>query len=347
MLELIEALGPDYVTAVACEAESAEFVRMVRESGVELFAIDMPRLRSASLLPFARGVRGLVCLIREFKPDIIHSNTVRAHILSAVAGRLTGVKVIWHIRDFTFPLPLYRLLCRMADRIVYLSKAIERVHGHKPGRTSVILNGTVPPIIDVQAERDRIRKEFAIAQETPVAVIVGRIYQGKGQDQFLRAAAVVKERITKAVFMLVGTGDEAYTQSLRQLAVDLGIAESTVFTGYHSDPVSFMCAADLVVQASVEPEGLARVLIEAMSIGRPTVGSVFGAPCEVIDDGVTGLLVNPTDTAKLADAMASVLSDAELSARLSQNAKRRFEEFFNQTRETQETITVYNSLLNG
>ena len=348
LLELLETLSPRYVPAVACPGVCPEFLEAMEPTRAKVFLTDMPRLRGpGAAIALACGVRNLRRAIRVFQPHIVHSNTVRAHIIGAIAARLCGVRTVWTIRDYTFPPRYYRLLAPLVDAVIFVSQHVRQsyVINSRPDRARVILNGVSPPTVDPPAERARIRSEHGIPDGVPLAVSVGQLIPWKGQDQFLRAAAVVKQRLPDARFMLVGDSRaDTYKSALRNLADREPLRDSVTFTGFRRDPVSFMCASDLVVHTSVEPEAFGRTLVEAMAVGRPVIASPYGGPSEIIEHGVNGLLVPPERTDELAQAMTDLLSDPDTCARLSRAGLSAFSERFHQTRETRAIEEVYDSL---
>jgi glycosyltransferase involved in cell wall biosynthesis len=164
----------------------------------------------------------------------------------------------------------------------------------------------------------------------PVVGIVARLEPWKGQELFLRAAARVTRDHPDAHFAVVGgailgwEGD--YPERLRCLAADLGIGDRVVFAGHQPDVWPWFDALDVAVTASTgEPFGL--VTVEAMSLGKPVVGVSSGGTEEIIEDGVSGILVPPGDPAALASAVSSILSDPPLHEKLSSGALRRAEVF--------------------
>jgi glycosyltransferase involved in cell wall biosynthesis len=286
--------------------------------------------------------------IRQFKPDIVHSNTVRAHLISLIAARLCRVKVVWTIRDATFPVRLHRLLADRVDRVICVSRAMAETYplARHPERLKIVLNGIIRPSVDSGVERARIRSEFGIPEDSPVITTVGILTASKGQEHFLEAARLIKRRIPQTHFMVVGgEPDEAYAAKLKEMAACPELEGSVSFTGFRRDALSFLCASDVVVQPSVEPEGFGRVHVEALSVGTPLVSSPYGGPSEIIEDGVSGLLVPPLPVEPMADAVVKVLMNSDLARRLAEGGRKRFDECFDQDRETQAVQDVYVDLL--
>jgi glycosyltransferase involved in cell wall biosynthesis len=160
----------------------------------------------------------------------------------------------------------------------------------------------------------------------PTVGIVGRLQPWKGQEIFLRAAARLAEVRADLRFMVVGGAilgwEGSYPDDLRRRAADLRIADRVHFAGHQADVHSWYDALDVVVHASFEePFGL--VLVEAMALGKPLVATNVGGPLEIVENGISGLLVPPGDPERLAEAVERILGDRGLASTLSQGAVER------------------------
>jgi glycosyltransferase involved in cell wall biosynthesis len=147
--------------------------------------------------------------------------------------------------------------------------------------------------------------------------------RAKGVEALVAAAALMR---TRAQLLLVGDGPDR--PRVERLARRLGIADRVHVTGFvpHERVPAVLASADLLVLPSFYEE-LGTVLVEAMQVGLPTVASRVGGIPEVVEDGVTGLLVAPRDPAALATAIDTVLSDPQLARRLGANALARAPEY--------------------
>jgi glycosyltransferase involved in cell wall biosynthesis len=192
----------------------------------------------------------------------------------------------------------------------------------------------IPPGTDIASVRERVGsgQQLRAQQgwEGPVVGMVARLEPWKGHELFLRAAATIANSHPATRFVVVGgallgwEGD--YPERLRTLAHDLKIGDRVMFTGHQVDVYPWFDAMDVSVTASTgEPFG--RVTVEAMSLGKPVVGVRSGGTAEIIEDGVSGILVPPNNPAALASAVSSILSDSALRARLSRGGERRAESF--------------------
>jgi glycosyltransferase involved in cell wall biosynthesis len=154
--------------------------------------------------------------------------------------------------------------------------------------------------------------------------IVGRLAEWKGQRLAIEAFASAFPE-GGALLRVVGApmfGEEAYAESLPELAVSLGVADRVEFCGFVDDVAGVLGATDVVVHASVLPEPFGQVVIEAMGAGCAVVVADAGGPAEVVTDGVDGVLYPMGDRAALAAALRRLAGHAELRARLGAAAAR-------------------------
>jgi glycosyltransferase involved in cell wall biosynthesis len=322
----------------------------LRAAGVPVTLL--PRLAIVDR-PALRGLRGLlrlganVCvssfqlwrLIRRERPDIVHSNT--SVLLSAApAARLAGAAHVYHLREFYTEFPafwrLYRhYLTALSRRVFCVSQAVagQFSPAARARRAAVLYDGFPrDEFRDVAPERvARFRRAHGLAGG-PAVGVVGRVkLVRKGQETLLRAVALLREELPSLRAAVIGSpfpGNEAHATALRDLAHELGIEDRVVFTGDVEDVQAAYAALDVVVLPSGHPEPFGGVVIEAMALGRPVVGTAIGGTVEQIEDGVTGLLVPPADPPALAAALRRLLADADLRRSMGERGRRRFLERF-------------------
>jgi len=136
-----------------------------------------------------------------------------------------------------------------------------------------------------------------------------------------------------------------YRQELEALAGRLGIGERVTFTGHCADMPGLLPALEVLAHCSLQPEPFGRVFIEGMAAGVPVVGAADGAAPEIIADGETGLLVPPGDDAALAEAIARLLDEPALAAKIRTAARRRAEADFGLAAHVRQIEAIYRRLL--
>ncbi len=163
----------------------------------------------------------------------------------------------------------------------------------------------------------------------PRILMLGRLSPWKGQNVFLDAFAGAFPN-GGASAVIAGEalfGEESYGAQLREQVRRLGLDEFVEFTGHVDDTRSLIESSDIVVHASTSAEPFGQVVVEAMALGRPAIASNAGGPAEIITDGVNGLLIEPGNSADLAEAMRQLAADNEMRVSLACAARDRAREF--------------------
>ncbi len=171
---------------------------------------------------------------------------------------------------------------------------------------------------------ERIRARFA--GYGCIVLFVGRLAREKNLPNLLRAASLVVKRFPDTLFLIVGDGPER--KRLEHLAKELEIEKNVVFEGmveYDSLPAYYK-ACDIFVLPS-DHEGWGLVLVEAMAAGKPVVTTDVGLAGEVVEDGVTGIVVPRRNERELAEAIVRLIEDGELREKIGEEAKRRVLEY--------------------
>ncbi len=218
-----------------------------------------------------------------------------------------------------------------ADRLIANSKATQvqmEQLGQDPARMVMI-----HPTIDTRLFNPQRSNSMVVARHglkgRRVILTVARLVQRKGVDMVIKAMPRVLVAIPEAVYLIVGGGP--YQGKLEKLVEELGLEERVIFVGHVSDeelPL-YYCACDVFVLVSRtltdkgEMEGFGIVYLEAGACGKPVVAGRGGGVEEAVEDGVTGLLVDPLDVGEIAEAIVRILKDKELARRLGENGRKR------------------------
>ena len=181
--------------------------------------------------------------------------------------------------------------------------------------------------------------------EAPVFGLLGRLDQVKGHETFLAAAALARARFPAARFLAVGQGSPRRRADLETRCRALGLGEACEFTGFVAEVWPWLGRCRAGVVASTGSEAVSRAALEWMAAGRPLIASRVGCLPDLVEEGVTGLLVPPGDASALAAAMARLLGAPDLAARMGAEGRRRFEERFSLGRFGEETERLYGKIL--
>lgn len=383
----------DVMASVLLEAPSTELhlivpedgplVDRARDLGVGVSVLKMPipmmrlgdsrfrgrgRLRAlVEMVPqaVAVGVSGpayVRCLrraIQHLQPDVVHSNGIKSHVLSAFVGT-GGPRVVWHIRDFLGARPMagsiLRRLAHRATRAVAISNAVahdaRRVLPdlpidvvHNAIRTDVFTPGAGDGTVLDQ------RAGLPPARANVVRVgLVATYARWKGHGLFLEAAARLagrKEDGAPLRFYVIGgpiyeTRGSQYTgDELRQRARSLGIADCVGLVAFQENPADAYRCLDIVVHASTQPEPFGRTIVEAMACGKPVVVSRAGGAAELFGHMDNAIGVPPSDPAALADAIELLARDPDMRIRLGRSARHSAVERFSHTRLGPQFLRIY------
>ena len=271
----------------------------------------------------------LVRVAREGRASILHVHGYAAADFGRLAARRVGAALVLH-EHFADPrMPAYqgladRMLARLTDRAIAVSGStrdfLVRVRHVPAKRVRLIWNGA--PLAEfapvTAAAALATRRELGLPADAVVVGSISRLSEQKGHRYLLDAAARVLPRRPDARFLIVGDGDQI--ESLRRQAEALGIAPAVVFAGHRTDIPALLGALDVFCISSTY-EGTPLALFEAMAAGKAIVSTAVDGCREVLEDGVTGLLVPPRDPEALATALSRALDDAGLRAALAKRAR--------------------------
>ncbi|MEV0392186.1 glycosyltransferase family 4 protein [Polymorphospora rubra] len=258
--------------------------------------------------------------------DIIHANTAAAGIISALAVRGSGTRLVLHLRDLVTTeslgqfgyLAFTRIALGRASGIIANSQTtLGSAHGLFPAG---VPTAVLPSPIGIQ----RPATPPTVRPTVRTIGMIGRLQHWKGQHIFLRAFAD-QFRGTDTRGLIAGAplfGETAYAEELRRLAADLGIAEQVTFLGQIDDVAGFLDSIDLLVHASLRPEPLGQTVVQGLARAKPVIATEGGGPSEWIRDGINGLLVVPGQPEALAASMRKMADSPELRSALTEGAMR-------------------------
>jgi glycosyltransferase involved in cell wall biosynthesis len=373
LLNLVAHLDRSRYEPVVLLFADGPLVQLLRNKGVEVHIRPLhpsvggsrkDSLGTGSLLKFATMGRSLAfCgalagLMRRLSADLVHTNSLKADLIGGLSARLAGIPLLWHVRD------------RIADD--YLPRAVVRafrVAGRLiPDRlvansyaTLATLTGAAEPAVnepDVDRRQGSNQRRCVVHDGTslpahvreiagaPLVGLVGRISPWKGQDVFLRAAAEVAARFPEARFQVIGAAlfaEQEYERQVRQLAADLNVPVE--FTGFRSDVGNLIEQLTVLVHASTSGEPFGQVVIEGMAAGKPVVATAGGGVLEIVDHGMTGLLVPMKDHSAMAGAISQLLADPAHATAMGQRGRQRVLKHFTIEQTADRMQGVYDSML--
>ena len=276
-------------------------------------------------------------LVRSQRYDLVHTHAP----VPAVAARLflgrSGPRLVHTEHNVwqRYRWPTYwanALTYGRNDRVVAVSQAVaasvhsRRAPRHDPESLEVVLHGLHPTRATPADEgrRQVARDKLELPADVPVVGTVGNLTAKNDHSTLLRAFRRVLTEQPDARLVVIGTG--VLEDQLHQEAVELGLADRTVFTGSRPDVDSLLPALDVFVMTS-RFEGLPIALLEALAASLPAVATPVGGITEVLTDGQEGFLVPVGDAAAVAGRVLALLQDVDLRAEMGAAAHRRSLDF--------------------
>lgn len=284
-------------------------------------------------------------VIRVHRVQIIHAHTGHAVGLAALAVAGTAARVVVTRRvDFRLRANVgTRWKYRRAAAVIAISRAVADAlvaSGIARDRIEIIPSGVDLTRIFVPASLETLR-QLGVPDGAPLVVQVSQLVGHKDPVTFVRAVAAARLRVPTLRALLVGEGP--LRPQVEAAVAEHGLTDVLRLTGYRGDAESLLAAADVATLSSQE-EGLGTVLLDAMSMGRPTAATAAGGIPEIIVDDVSGLLAPVHDAERLGEAIARLFTDRALAARLSAGGRARADEF-SVERTAERTLGVYRRVL--
>lgn len=344
-----------FCSELAC-APGGELETLVKENGLR-FHPFANFVQPLDPLNDAMALLRLTRFLMKEKYHIIHTHNSKTGFIGRLAGRLARVPVIVHtVHGFSFHdrEPIWRrrlfrwleaLAVCWADRMIFISQPLvdwARREGilRKKTRYAKIYSG-----IEVEkfrpagaAKKMAARKCWAIPDDAFVVGIVSKLWEGKGHAILIEAFSVAAAGAENSRLVIVGEGP--LRADLEAMVFRKGLSEKVLFTGFQADVAPIIATFDLSVLPSFF-EGMGRVLLEAMAMGVPVIGSDVGGIPDLIRHGREGLLVPPGDAAALAEAIAKVVKNPQSAEKMGRAGTKRVSEKFSARKMVQDIEQVY------
>ncbi|WP_433654761.1 glycosyltransferase family 4 protein [Nocardia sp. CA-128927] len=318
------------VEPVMLFTDSGPMVRRVRSRGIRTL-LQSNGFDSRSMTIDGAGIRrlvgggiGLVRLglrlglkARRLEVEVLVAGSTKAMLMGAVAARRARVPLIWSVHDRVSAQYFGLWLAGVIRLLGWVVSDGYLVNSHSTASSLITWRrpvAVVYPGIEIDAKPPEARAPQRLPDDV-VVVMVGRLTPWKGHEVFLRALAAVKVP-PRQVFLVGGTffGEEPYRAELERLADELGLA--VTFTGHVDDPRNYLRQADILVHCSILTEPFGQVVVEGMQAGCAVIATRPGGPAEIIESGVSGVLVDGADTAQLTTALDTLIADPALRTEL-------------------------------
>jgi glycosyltransferase involved in cell wall biosynthesis len=347
-----------YEVELAC-APGGKLIDLIRGQGmkVRLFKnLVQPLHPLKDLL----GLIDLTRFLRKKRYHIVHTHNSKAGFIGRLAAKWAGVPIIVHtVHGFAFHdrepawrqilfRNLERLASRWCDKMVFISQPLidwalrDRITRRE--KIQKIYSGIeldhFKPVPD--GEKKALKEAWGISEEAPVVGMVSKLWEGKGHTTLIHAFEGLKQEIPEAVLVIVGEG--YLRDQLSDLVDRLGLKGSVLFTGFQMDVRRIIATFDVAVLPSFF-EGMGRVLLEAMAMGKPLVASSVGGIPDLVHHGKNGLLVTPGSVSELKSGLLTLIRNKALAKEMGKEGRKRISEEFSAGRMAQSIEKLYRELL--
>ena len=300
-------------------------------------------------------------VIRQFRPDVVHTHSAKAGLLGRAVAWAEGVPAIVHtvhgapFHDYQSPLArrffigCERWAARRCHHLISVADAMTDLMvaagvAERDRFTTIYSGMDVEPFLDADRHRQETRRRYGIEQDAVVIGKVARLFHLKGHTDLITAAVDVVREYPEVRFLLVGDG--ILRPSLQARIESLGLNKHFVFTGLvpPDEVPQLIGAMDVLVHTSYR-EGLARALPQALIAGRPVISFDVDGAREVTISGETGFLVPPGNTVELARAISKLAGDPQWRNQMGRAGQTRFTDRFRHQTMTAEIRMLYQRLL--
>lgn len=268
-------------------------------------------------------ILGLAKWMLRNKVDLIHTNSLKSAVLGGMAGRVSGIPVVWQVHSVVAESK------GMRQSGVRIMRGLARVLPHAivcNSQTTALCFSGIPnvTVIPCGVESSLFHPNGRRREGRARVGMVARFSPEKGQHVLVDAAERLLNGRKNIEFVLAGSalfGEDAYEAEIRRRISTGHMTDRISMPGFTDDAAGFISGLDVVVHPSVEPEGFGLAVAEAMMSGKPVIASAAGGSAELIEDGVSGRLVAPGDAEALAQAIDDLVSNPEKASQMGHRAR--------------------------
>lgn len=320
--------------------------------------LEAAKRRSLQVCPifesraFDIGVIKLVAeSVQRLDINVIHTHDLRSSIAGYFAARQFGIPLVATCHGWitnSLKGHIYKRfdiqLLRRFDKVVTVSDSMRRhlqSKGFASEKLCMVPNTLATEDYIVDNTDRRFRDELSIPKSTKLIANIGRLSPEKGQGLLIEAFGNLVADNHDVVLVFVGSGQEK--KRLEAQAARLGIDNRVHFVGYRSDMNSIYNSTDLVVQSSLT-EGMPNVVLEALLLETPVIATNVGGTSEVIENGVSGHLINASSVGQLFGAMSDFLQREDDYREMARRGAQKVRREFDSSRRVQMLESVYSSV---
>jgi len=300
-------------------------IQILESEGIEFIQCPF-LLRRINVIKDLRAFFDIWRIIKKYNPLIVHTHSSKAGLMGRLAAKLAGTPIIVHTPHGhvffgyfgPFKTKLFiifeKLASRITDKIVALTNREKKDHIlfkiAEEDKFSVIYSGIELNILKESSseEKQNLKKELGIPENSLIVGTAGRLVPVKGPEFLVKASKYIISKYPDTYFMF--TGDGPLEQDLKRKALEMGISDNIIFLGWRDDLAKIISIYDIFVLPSLN-EGMGRVLVEAMALGKSIVASNVGGIPDLVIHGKNGFLVPPKNPKELAKYIQVLLEDKD------------------------------------
>lgn len=322
------------------------FIHAGKENGLRVFPIPEKGSKDVSVLT------KILTIAKTNKVNLIHTHEVRTDIIGLVCAKILNIPIIttvhgWIDNDVKGKLliKLDKIILRYFNHIIAVNREIKETlvsNKIEKERITVLHNALVIDNFEKKCGNRTFRKEMGLKENHIVIGNIGRLSPEKGQGDFLEAVKQVLDKGYRCEFVIIGKGSDE--KKLKRLVNKNGTENHVVFAGFREDISSIYDSLDLVIQSSYT-EGLPNVVLEALAKEVPVIATNVGGTSEIIENGVTGILISPKNPEEMAREIINFLKDPNKMMDMTRFGREKVRKEFDFRQRTEKLETIYEALL--
>jgi glycosyltransferase involved in cell wall biosynthesis len=312
--------------------EDGPLVTEVRELGYDAIVFTTTHLSHPG--NYLKTLRSLRAWIKAKRLRTVVSWMPKAHMYVSPASMFLPAAVVWFQHGVPHRHPMDRLISLFpAKAVLCCSETSKRGQDQMfPVRESHVCYPGIVLSSEAAKSKTQARNLLGLSETAPIVGMVARLEHWKGAHVFVEAAGKILERHPEATLFVVGGDhplDVAYAERVREMVRELSCGEQFVLAGQRpmTEVPLWHAAADLIVHPVVGVEPFGMSVVEAMALGKAVVASDLGGPAEVIQNGVSGILIRGGDAGLLASTVLQLLEDPDRRAAIEEQARLRAQDF--------------------
>lgn len=339
LLESVGLKNKGVKVIALCQPDSV-LARKISKEGIEVRVCRMEKNYDV----FA--VRSILNLLKTEKIDIINTHSGKDSFLAGIAGRLSSIKpVIVRTRHLALPITSKLTYSLLPHKIVTTSEYVRQylISQNIPQEKIIAApTGVDMRIFDVDAAKNVLKKELNIGNDANVIGTIAILRFKKGHHVLLDAVSEVLKVFPKTVFVFAGDGPQE--ENIKKKMQELNLTNNVFLLGLRHDIPDILKSLDIFVLPTLQ-ESLPQSVMQAMAMGRPVIATTVGGLPEVVEDGISGILVEPENPHALSEAVISLLKDKERMKKMGDAGRKIAQEKYSVDAMVERMYNFYESLI--